>query len=232
MVAMNGSTTGFTGVGTPNPKLNITQKAQMDQAGIRAMLQIEQWANNLQAAGSGYASLTGPGQTTSPGELTQQGDFVVDSNSTVGIDLNATTGPIDISSTSSTHGIVIQSNGGGTGGIVIDDAGTDGITITETGVLGNSAGINVTDTTTGGVNILGSGAGGVTITGSVGNGLNLSGGGGGIFIGTSSFDDVGFFGQTPANRPTVTGSRGGNAALASLLTALATLGLIVDSSTP
>jgi hypothetical protein len=32
------------------------------------------------------------------------------------------------------------------------------------------------------------------------------------------------------NRPTVTGSRGGNAALASLLTQLATMGLIVDSS--
>lgn len=31
--------------------------------------------------------------------------------------------------------------------------------------------------------------------------------------------------------PTVTGSRGGNAALASLLSALATLGLIVDETT-
>jgi hypothetical protein len=30
----------------------------------------------------------------------------------------------------------------------------------------------------------------------------------------------------------VTGSQGGNAALASLLTALATLGLIVDTTTP
>ena len=33
-----------------------------------------------------------------------------------------------------------------------------------------------------------------------------------------------------ASKPTVTGSRGGNAALASLLTALATYGLITDSS--
>ena len=41
---------------------------------------------------------------------------------------------------------------------------------------------------------------------------------------------IGFFGATPAAKPTVTGSRGGNAALASLLTALATLGLITDSS--
>ncbi|MFD1657006.1 hypothetical protein ACFSL4_01830 [Streptomyces caeni] len=42
---------------------------------------------------------------------------------------------------------------------------------------------------------------------------------------------LGFYGATPAARPTVTGSRGGNAALASLLTALATLGLITDSTT-
>jgi hypothetical protein len=41
---------------------------------------------------------------------------------------------------------------------------------------------------------------------------------------------VGFNGTTNIAKPTVTGSRGGNAALASLLTALADYGLIVDSS--
>lgn len=41
---------------------------------------------------------------------------------------------------------------------------------------------------------------------------------------------LGFFNTPPVARPTVTGSRGGNAALASLLTQLATLGLIVDGS--
>lgn len=41
---------------------------------------------------------------------------------------------------------------------------------------------------------------------------------------------VGFFGAGGVTRPTVTGSRGGNAALASLLTALSQLGLITDSS--
>ncbi len=41
---------------------------------------------------------------------------------------------------------------------------------------------------------------------------------------------AGFFGATPTTKPAVTGSRGGNAALASLLTQLANLGLIVDSS--
>ena len=41
---------------------------------------------------------------------------------------------------------------------------------------------------------------------------------------------VGFYGTTPAAKPTVTGSRGANAALASLITALAGLGLVTDSS--
>jgi hypothetical protein len=41
---------------------------------------------------------------------------------------------------------------------------------------------------------------------------------------------VGFYNTTPVVKPTVTGSRGGNAALASLLTALASQGLITDSS--
>lgn len=41
---------------------------------------------------------------------------------------------------------------------------------------------------------------------------------------------IGFLGAAAIVRPTVTGSRGGNAALASVLTALANLGLIVNSS--
>jgi len=41
---------------------------------------------------------------------------------------------------------------------------------------------------------------------------------------------LGFFSGTPIAKPTVTGSRGGNAALQSLLTQLANLGLITDSS--
>lgn len=40
-----------------------------------------------------------------------------------------------------------------------------------------------------------------------------------------------YYGAAPVAKPTVTGSKGANAALASLLTALASLGLITDSST-
>lgn len=43
---------------------------------------------------------------------------------------------------------------------------------------------------------------------------------------------IGFLGATPIARPTITGSRGGNAALAGLLTQLAALGLIVDGTDP
>lgn len=42
---------------------------------------------------------------------------------------------------------------------------------------------------------------------------------------------VGFNGTAAITKPTVSGSRGGNAALASLLTALANYGLITDSTT-
>ncbi|MEU1134925.1 hypothetical protein ABZ383_34570 [Streptomyces sp. NPDC005900] len=42
---------------------------------------------------------------------------------------------------------------------------------------------------------------------------------------------LGFYGAAAVSKPAVTGSRGGNAALASLLTALAQLGLITDSTT-
>jgi hypothetical protein len=42
---------------------------------------------------------------------------------------------------------------------------------------------------------------------------------------------VGFNNTTPVAKPTITGSRGGNAALASLLAALAATGLLTDSTT-
>lgn len=61
--------------------------------------------------------------------------------------------------------------------------------------------------------------------------------GGGISLLTSAATRItmndtglGFFGATAAAKPTVTGAKGGNAALGSLLTALSTLGLITDSS--
>jgi hypothetical protein len=40
-----------------------------------------------------------------------------------------------------------------------------------------------------------------------------------------------FFGALPQPKPTITGAKGGNVALGNLLTALATLGLLVDNTT-
>jgi hypothetical protein len=46
----------------------------------------------------------------------------------------------------------------------------------------------------------------------------------------ASVTQLGFHGSTPQAKPTVTGAKGGNAALTSLLSALNTIGLITDSS--
>lgn len=54
-------------------------------------------------------------------------------------------------------------------------------------------------------------------------------GGSGRFAGAGA--SLGFYGSAGTTKPTITGSRGGNATVAALLTALAGLGLITDSST-
>jgi hypothetical protein len=52
----------------------------------------------------------------------------------------------------------------------------------------------------------------------------------GNVLGQSASDPIAFHGATPVAKQTVTGSAGANAALISLLAALAAKGLIVDSS--
>ena len=47
----------------------------------------------------------------------------------------------------------------------------------------------------------------------------------------SPTNELGFFGSTGTTRQTITGSKGGNAALASLLTSLDAMGLIINSTT-
>jgi hypothetical protein len=61
---------------------------------------------------------------------------------------------------------------------------------------------------------------------SFGTALTISGSGS-----TRIHGNVGFYNTAPIAKPNVTGSRGGNAALASLLTALANQGLITNSTT-
>lgn len=47
----------------------------------------------------------------------------------------------------------------------------------------------------------------------------------------SMVDEEGFFGKAPVVKPTVSGSKGANAALTSLIAALVSLGLINDTTT-
>lgn len=76
------------------------------------------------------------------------------------------------------------------------------------------------------------GSGGVVL----GNGAPVTVGGSLAVSGAASLcaptSPLGFFGATGTTRPTVIGARGGSAALASLLSALAGLGLITDGTTP
>jgi hypothetical protein len=65
----------------------------------------------------------------------------------------------------------------------------------------------------------------VSIDAGTGEALRLSGG-----AGVRLFNNLGFYGATAISKPTVSGSKAGNAALGSLLTALATLGLVTDST--
>jgi hypothetical protein len=59
----------------------------------------------------------------------------------------------------------------------------------------------------------------------------LANGATGLTVGYNSGPALGFFGAPPVVKPVITGSRGGNAALAVLLTALASLGLVTDATT-
>ena len=54
----------------------------------------------------------------------------------------------------------------------------------------------------------------------------------GPVIGQDALDTVGFYGSAGTAKPTITGARDDGTALASLLTALADMGLVVDESTP
>jgi hypothetical protein len=74
-------------------------------------------------------------------------------------------------------------------------------------------------------------AAGDTAIRAVTSGKSIHIGGGTSVIEVTQGDALGFFNDaTPATKQTVTGSRGANAALASLLTALAAYGLVTDST--
>jgi hypothetical protein len=85
------------------------------------------------------------------------------------------------------------------------------------------------------VQVAGAAGGGVPAISVQGSDTNISlslggKGNGALIVGTTS-NAVGFFGSAGAMKPAITGAKGGNAALASLLAALVSLGLVSDNTT-
>jgi len=73
----------------------------------------------------------------------------------------------------------------------------------------------------------------ISVTGGSGLGATLNLGwtaANGITLGTSG-QKIGFYGTTPIAKPSVSGSRGGNAALASVIAALSSYGFVTDNTT-
>lgn len=110
------------------------------------------------------------------------------------------------------------------------DVQTDLVVHTDLDVNGLTSLHSKLTVTAGGAEITGNSEvdGTLLVTGTV----TLSTGDLDVLAGDVSFPNTTFgaFGATPISRPTVSGSRGGNAALADLLSELANLGWIVDSS--
>ncbi len=161
---------------------------------------------------------------------------------------NAMTGDLDLGNNDLKNVTTINSAGpgvsigaqSGTGNVTLYRNGTAVLTGTANGVQ-VGAGANVSPT--------GVGVGQLTIAGSSYTGF-IAMDGTAMYIGhnsgsrdlvlqtdeTSRFTlgsggSMGFFGGAGTTKPTITGAKGGNTALANLLTALASLGLITDSTT-
>ena len=112
------------------------------------------------------------------------------------------------------------------GGPDVSTEGDSGFEITLRG--GNNT--NATDGYGGSIYIQGGGG-----TGKVPGSVMISGGGdsseASVTAGTvGGHAALGFFAADPVNKPSVTGAKGGNAALTSLLTSLASLGLITNAT--
>lgn len=196
------------------------QSPQNDDQTAANWAAIQRWLNGFVAALGGlYASLTGPGETVTPGKLTQAGDFTVNAAEGGGIHLN------DISS-GDLAGIALVETGEAAIVLVASDAldkDLGGIVAIEgANQVSVTAGDGTQLVLTGGVNpnnaVLG--ASGITQVYGVDS----------TVIGFSILSAIGFFGGGGGVKAVVTGSKGGNAALASLITYLASLDLLVDGT--
>ena len=109
------------------------------------------------------------------------------------------------------------------GAVTLGDAAADALTVNATSefnaaiTLRSGLALKLNNAANTAVAQIATDASGNLVTGGTNGSLQING-------------DIGFFGTSPAAKPTVSGSRAGNAALADLLNELAALGLITNSS--
>lgn len=221
-----------------------------------SMSDFPDWTQAVQVSGGsagGYASLTGTGETDATGDLAQNGGLSVgqvnpNNDTTTEIFTNFT----NIFSTNSffvaeTYPAMLiedtSANSGNPNGVPSIEIRCDHNPVRIMGGLPSSA-INAQVNVGGGdlqtirltTNSNVATGGLVTIDTSNGwMGVLHSNNWGTVSVQnsrTSTTEKLAFYGTAPIAKPAVSGSRGGNAALASLITALANLGLVIDNSTP
>jgi hypothetical protein len=205
------------------------------------------------AGANGAAGATGPtGSVGATGPAT--GTVSVDNSTVFGT--GAAASPLNAKALSSVAGRVDTASG--IAGLTIAAAGAGGLTMTSNSgaMLISTAGATgpaETITVNGSGNVLVESGGTTTVTGGGNPGVLV--GGSGVFVevqggdvsisassdlglttsGTAAIEltgnNMGFNGATPIAKPAVTGSRASGAALTSLLTQLANLGLITNSTT-
>lgn len=188
------------------------------------------WGSGGGGGGGGYASLTGAGQTTVPGDLQQTGGLAVlctEPPGGVGFSVSDNTfnsgnpngvPSVDIRAIRNPARIICGPNGASINPQLVVGGG-DLQTISMVAQDFNQTLGHITIISTNLTMGIATGGGNATIrctsSGAPGN-----------------FPSIGFFGANPVGLSGVTGSRGGNAALASVVTRLANLGLLIDNTTP
>jgi hypothetical protein len=183
-------------------------------------------SNSVQTQYARFGGITAP-TNIADGDVTMQRAFVLGSARFGGSTVPVAT--VDITGTLAATGDVSLTGGRTIHAGTADGADNSYIYLVGGGAFGSTRGAHVLVVG----NEFGSGLDGLLQL-SAGNVAN-----GSILLQTTGVDRykitnagaMGWFAATPVVKQTVTGSRGGNAALASLLTAFANYGLVTDSST-
>lgn len=154
-----------------------------------------------------YGVWVGPlGTFSSPPKRWAKGVFVGDASSITGFEMGTANVPGTVAGGSMPMNFFFNPNAGGRqlgAEMVVDSAGN----------------LSLCQTTANAVLAL-------VVGGAAGSGLPAF-----EALSTGSAAAIGFYGQVPSGKQTVSGSKGGNAALASLMSALSAIGLFTDSTT-